>query len=694
MDTVEKRMQDLAREIEEHNRRYYLEDNPVIQDYDFDLLLKELENLEKEFPHLANPNSPTQRVGGGLTKKFKSVKHQFPMMSLGNTYSREELMEFDHRIQKNLGRNPGEYQYVCELKFDGLSISLKYENGRLTHAVTRGDGIAGDDVTENVKTIRSIPIQLNVDGIPDVFEARGEIYMLRKVFENLNARYAKELENKDFSLEEIQDKLYKNPRNFASGTLKMQDSREVAKRRLDAFIYFYYGEVQLSDNHFESVEKLKEWGFPVCEETRICNNLNEVFEFIDYWEIHRRELPYDIDGVVIKVNDYHMQEELGFTAKIPRWAISYKYKAENALTQLLNIQYQVGRTGTITPVALLKPVQLAGTTVKRASLHNANEIERLDIRIGDFVYVEKGGEIIPKVTGVDLSKRTNMFPHEYIQNCPECHTPLVRQEGEANHFCPNEDACQPQISGKFEHFVSRKAMDISSLGAETIEAFLKMGLVKQTGDLYYLSASDLLNRQIEITGKDGQLRKRSLQELSVNNIMNGINESLNVPFERVLYGLGIRGVGETVAKKLARHFGSIDAIMNCRMEELVALDEIGEKIALSVLQYFQTPSHQENIKKLRMAGVKMTTEKEEIIIRGRQLEGLSFVVSGVFTNYGRDEIKEVIEAHGGKVAGSISSKTSFVLAGDKMGPEKRKKAESLGIKVLDEEEFRKMIFEI
>jgi DNA ligase (NAD+) len=694
---IKNNMLRLANEIDHHNHLYYNQSKPIISDYDFDLLLKSLEALEKEYPHLADKNSPTQRVGGGITKEFKSVVHKYPMMSLGNTYNKEELVEFDNRVKKGLGISndlftQNNLEYICELKFDGLSISLTYEHGELIQAVTRGDGTRGDDVTTNVKTIKSIPLKLKPGNYPDRFEIRGEIFMHRHTFDKLNNEYAKELEEKGFDEEEVKERLYKNPRNFASGTLKMQDSAEVAKRQLDAYIYFLYLDENKFPNHYSSLQSAKEWGFKISEHTRVCKSLEEVYMFIEEWDKKRTELSFDIDGVVIKVNDYNQQQELGFTAKVPRWAISYKFKAESVATVLEKITYQVGRTGAITPVANLRPVQLSGTTVKRATLHNANEIERLDVREGDTVYVEKGGEIIPKITAVDISKRTNNTPNIYITHCPECGTELVRKDGEAQHYCPNDKSCPPQIIGKIEHFIHRKAMYIDSLGSETVEGLYKKGLIKNVADLYTLSFEKLYKVEFAIgEEEDGKQKVRSLQEKSVQNILDGIKTSLTVPFERVLFALGIRLVGETVAKKLAKHFKNIDALSVATVEELTNVGDIGGKIAETLVAWFADEEMKELIARLKSYGLQMEIVENADDVHSDLLSGKTFLVSGVFSKFSRDELKSLIEKNGGKNVSSVSSKLSYLIAGDKMGPEKLKKATDLGIAIIDEEAFAKMI---
>lgn len=679
----------LSAELNKHNHNYYILSQPTISDVEFDFLLKKLEALEAQYPHLANPDSPTQKVGGGVTKEFVQVKHKHPMLSLGNTYSEEELREFDERVRKTVG---DAVEYVCELKFDGLAISITYENGRLLRAVTRGDGVQGDDVTTNVKTIRTIPVQLPAANYPASFDIRGEIFMHRKTFEKLNAAYRKELEAKGFDEEEVKERLYKNPRNFASGTLKMQDSREVAKRPLDCFLYFIYTDEPVAETHYQSLQKASDWGFQVSDHYRLCKNIEEVMAFIHHYDKEREHLSYEIDGVVIKVNSYAQQQELGFTAKNPRWAISYKYKAQSALTQLQKVTYQVGRTGAITPVANLTPVLLAGTTVKRASLYNADEIERLDLHEGDWVYVEKGGEIIPKVTAVALDKRLpDAAPIKYANDCPECGTALVRREGEAVHYCPNESGCKPQLIGRIEHFIGRRAMNIDSLGGETIAGLYQKGIITTYADLYTLTFDMLIGLEMETYNeKKDQWGKRSLQEKSVQNILAGIDASKLVPFERVLFALGIRMVGETVAKKLARHFISIDRLAAAGKEEIAAIYEIGDKIAEQVTRFFSDEKNREVITQLKQAGLKMEVEEEEGVERTNKLEGKSFLVSGVFT-ISRDELKKLVEINGGRNVGSISKSLNYLIAGDKMGPEKLKKATDLNIPIISEEQFMAMI---
>ena len=664
---AEARIEQLTKELDKHNYYYYVLDQPVISDLQFDKLLNELIALEKEYPALLKPTSPSQRVGGEVTKEFTKVTHKYPMMSLGNTYSETELTEFDDRVKKLL---PDEkVAYVAELKFDGVAIGLTYKKGILIRAVTRGDGVQGDDVTVNVKTIRSIPLKLHGNNFPDEFEIRGEIFLQRKDFERINEE-----------MEEIGETAYANPRNFASGTLKSQDSAEVARRKLDCFLYALYGESFSFKTHFESLQKAKEWGFKISENVKLCHSLQDVFQFIDHWGKKRESLPYDIDGVVIKVNSFRQQEELGFTAKSPRWAISYKYQAASAVTILNSISYQVGRTGAITPVANLQPVLLAGTTVKRASLHNADQIEKLDLREGDTVFVEKGGEIIPKVTGVDLTKRkSSQHPVKYITHCPECGTELVRTEGEASHYCPNEDGCAPQIIGKLQHFASRKAMNIDGLGSETAELLFKANLVNNIADIYDLTVNDV--SQLERMGNK-----------SASRLIDGIEKSKEIPFERVLYAVGIRYVGDTVAKKLARHFKSMDRLMDATFEELKDAPEVGEKIAESVLAFFNAESKRKIIERLKEAGLQLAISNKGINAPlSNKLDGLTIVVTGSFEKYGRDELKLLIERHGGKNGSSVSSKTNYLLAGADCGPSKLEKATKLKVKIISEEDFTKMI---
>jgi DNA ligase (NAD+) len=690
-EQARQRIEKLTKEIDEHNYKYYVLDNPGITDYEFDKMLAELIALEKDFPQLASADSPTQRVGGQITKVFKAVKHKYPMLSLGNTYSEEELRDFDERVRKAIG---SDYEYVCELKFDGLSAGLTYKSGRLVQAVTRGDGVQGDDVTTNVKTIPSVPLKLKKSDYPDEFEVRGEIFMPRKSFDKINKEIEEMLREDGYDEEEIAERLLKNPRNAASGTIKMQDSAVVAKRNLDCFLYSLLTEDTSIKSHWESLEKLKKWGFKLSEHVKLSKNIDEVLDYIHHWDKARFKLPFDIDGVVIKINSYKQQRDLGFTAKSPRWAISYKYKAESVSTQLLNISYQVGRTGAVTPVANLKPVFLAGTTVKRASLHNADQILKLGVRIGDTVTVEKGGEIIPKITAVDLNKRSksSVVVH-YIEECPECGTKLIRKEGEAVHYCPNELGCPPQIKGRIQHFIGRRAMDINSLGEGKVEMLYDNGLIKNFADLYSLKYEDLIGlEKIFEAGEEGKQKKISLQDKSVKKILEGIEASKEVPFERVLYAIGIRYVGETVAKKLAFHFKSMDAIMKATAEELTQAEEIGEKIAESIVEFFSEGRNRKIVEQLTTAGLKMEVSEGALPRKvSNKLEGLSFVVSGVFSNFSRDEIKLMIEQNGGKNQSGVSAKTNYLLAGDEAGPSKLDKAKKLGVKTIDEKEFMKLI---
>ena len=663
---AELRINELTNKVNYHNDLYYQKSNPEISDYEFDQLLDQLNTLERQFPELKFPDSPTQRVGGTITKEFENVAHQYPMLSLGNTYSIEELKEFDARVAKGLDGDP--FEYFCELKFDGVSISIIYENGFLTKAITRGDGVRGDDVTANVKTIRSIPLRISAKDIPVKFEVRGEIFLSKIAFAKLNKER-----------EDIGEETYANARNTASGSIKMQDSREVAKRKLDCYLYYLLGENLGVDTHEQSIAKLVAWGFNVSPTYKKCKTIEEVKEYIDSWENERAQLPLDTDGVVIKVNDLEQQQQLGFTAKIPRWAIAFKYKAQSLSTRLNNIVYQVGRTGAITPVAELEPIQLAGTTVKRASLHNANEISRLDLRVGDYVFVEKGGEIIPKVTSVDLSQRkSGSSPVSYITQCPECGTELVRVEGEANHYCPNDKGCPPQIKGKIEHFIQRKAMDIDSLGEKTIAQLFELNLIKTPADLYDLTKENLAKL-------DG------FKELSINNLLSGIEKSKQVPFESVLFAIGIRYVGKTVAEKLAKHFKTMDALMVANDEALLAAPEVGEKIAQSVVSFFNNEENKKEIERLKNAGLQMESSKQEPEKLSNILDAKTFVISGVFQKYERDQLKDIIIANGGKVLSSISGKLNYLLAGENMGPAKLEKAEKLGVKIISEEEFERML---
>lgn len=653
----------LSQELKDHNYRYYVLAEPVISDQQFDLKLKELEALEKAFPQFALPDSPTQIVGGGLLDEFKTVPHKRRMMSLGNTYSEEELLEFDERVRKSLGVD--QVEYVCELKIDGLAISLFYENGQLVQAVTRGDGFQGDDVTENVKTIRSVTQTLH-GNFPASFEIRGEIFMHRKGFERLNQQRQAQGEAP-----------YANPRNVASGSLKIKDAQEVARRPLDITLYHFLADQNPFSTHSESLTQAKSWGIKTADHSETCQSIQSVFDFLKRWDVARHDLGFDTDGVVIKVNSLRYQEELGFTAKVPRWAIAYKFQTETATSKLLGITYQVGRTGAITPVAELQPVALLGTTVKRASLHNANEIERLDVRVGDTVFVEKGGEIIPKIVGVDFSRRPeNSVPHQYITHCPECNGPLHRTEGEAQHYCINTEECPPQAIGKIEHFVGRKAMDIQSIGSEMAETLYRNGLVKDLADLY-----DLTFEQVLALDRVG--------EKTAMNLIDGINASKSQPFERVLFGLGIRYVGETVAKKLAHNMGNINAIIDANEETLIAIDEIGERIAESVVQYFAEAKHRMGIERMKAAGLTFTAVQKESL--GSGLSGKTLVISGVFAKHSRDEIKAMIEAHGGKVGSGVTGKTDYLVAGDGIGPSKLEKATQLGVNIIDEDTFLTLI---
>jgi DNA ligase (NAD+) len=677
MENVIQHIEQLRKELEHHNYLYYVLSQPAIGDYDYDMKLKELERLEKEYPEYADPNSPTQRVGSDINVEFMQVKHQYPMLSLDNTYSEDELEEFDARVKKDLA---GSYQYTCELKYDGASVSIIYRNGRLHQAVTRGDGVQGDDVTANVRTVRSIPLKLHGDDWPEEFEIRGEIMMTHQVFSKLNDERI-----------EIGDVPFANPRNAASGTLKMQNSAQVAKRSLDCFLYYLLGENLPAQSHFQNLQKAREWGFkaPAC--IALCNNMQEVHQFIKKWSIEKDSLPFDIDGIVIKIDSLVQQRQLGFRAKSPRWAVAYKFPAEQAETRLNSISYQVGRTGAITPVANLEPVKLAGTTVKRASLYNADQIQLLDIRVGDFVYVEKGGEIIPKVVGVNMSKRLDdSRPTHFVSRCPECNAELFRKEGEAIWYCSNENGCPPQIKGRIEHFISRKAMNIDSLGEGKVEMLYDNGLLHSIADLYRLTYDQLFGLEKVMTDEDGNSKKISFRQKTAEKIISGIEASKSVPFERTLYAIGIRFVGETIAKKLARYFKNIDTLAQASVEELTTVDEIGEKIAVSVVDYFSRPANRNIIAGLKEAGLQFALNEDEDKPKSEILKGKTVVVSGIFS-IPRDDIKKMIEENGGKNSSSISSKTDFVLAGEKMGPEKLKKAESLNIPILSEDEFMQMI---
>ena len=664
MNEVE-RIYQLREELHRHNHNYYVLNAPEIDDQTFDFLMRELQDLEAKHPECADENSPTMRVGSDLNKNFVQVVHKYPMLSLANTYSEAEVAEFYERVKKSLNED---FEICCEMKFDGTSISLTYEDGKLVRAVTRGDGTQGDDVTDNVKTIRTIPLVLHGEGYPQEFEIRGEILMPWVVFEQLNKER-----------EEREEPLFANPRNAASGTLKLQNSSVVASRKLDAYLYYLLGENLPGDGHYENMQAASAWGFKVSDIMRKCATLEEVLEFIRYWDVERKNLPVATDGVVLKVNSFRQQRNLGYTAKSPRWAIAYKFQAERACTRLNMVTYQVGRTGAITPVANLDPVQLAGTVVKRASLHNADIIEGLDLHIGDMVYVEKGGEIIPKIVGVDMDARFMVGDKiRFIDKCPECGSPLTRYEGEAAHYCTNDTACPPQIKGKIEHFVSRKAMNIDGLGSETIDQFYQEGLIHTIADLYSLKAPDIA--RLERMGKKSAL-----------NIMEGIRASKDVPFERVLFALGIRFVGETTAKTLAKAFRSIDKLASASLDDLMQVDEIGARIAESIIRYFADEKNREQIEKLREAGVQLEMEELDLSEYTDKLAGKSIVISGVFTHHSRDEYKEIIEKNGGKNVGSISKKTSFILAGDNMGPAKLEKANKLGVLIMNEEDFLKLI---
>lgn len=658
---IQSKIQALRSELEQHNYNYYVLDQPQISDFEFDKKLEELQKLELAHPEFFDENSPTQRVGGTITKNFQTLTHEFRMYSLDNSYSKEDVIDWEARIQKVLGNVP--LTYTCELKYDGASISITYENGKLTKAITRGDGFQGDDVTANVKTIKSVPLRIK-GNCPSSFVIRGEIILPFAGFEKMNQE-----------LIEIGETPYSNPRNTASGSLKLQDSAEVAKRPLDCLLYTIVGNELPFSTQFEGLQKAREWGYKVPNEAILAQSLKEVFSFIDYWDAHRHELPYETDGVVIKVNSFQHQEELGYTAKSPRWAIAYKFKSEQASTLLQSISYQVGRTGAITPVANLDPVQLAGTIVKRASLHNADQIQKLDIRVGDTVFVEKGGEIIPKIIAVDFDKRPlHSEVTQYISHCPECQTPLVRSEGEANHYCPNFYGCPPQIIGRIQHFISRKAMDIEGLGGETVALLYHNGLVKNYADLYDLTVEQLLPLE-------------RMAQKSAENLINGVAQSKNVPFENVLFALGIRYVGETVAKKLAKHYKTIEALQQATLTDLILVDEIGERIAKSVVEFFENKENCDSIQRLKNKGVQFELIEKENPNATTLLVGKTFVVSGVFEKFSRDDLKKAIEENGGKVGSSITSKTDYVIAGDNMGPSKLEKANKLGIAIISENDF-------
>ncbi len=661
---TEQQINSLRNELREHNYNYYVLDTPTISDLEFDQKLVQLQELEKAHPEFYDANSPTLRVGGEITKNFETVPHTFRMYSLDNSYSKEDLEDWERRIEKMVD---GEVEFTCELKYDGASISLTYEDGKLKKAVTRGDGFQGDDVTANIKTIRSVPLQLKGD-YPPLFDIRGEIVLPFEGFTKMNIERV-----------EAGEEPYRNPRNTASGSLKLQDSAEVAKRPLDCLLYTIIGERLPIITQYESLEKARQWGFKVPEAAKLAKSLDEVLEFVNYWDVHRHKLPYETDGVVVKVNNLQQQEELGYTAKSPRWAMAYKFKAEQVSTVLNQITYQVGRTGAITPVANLEPVELAGTIVKRASLHNADQIAKLDIREGDTVFVEKGGEIIPKIIGVDFMQRdSNSNPTEYITECPECATSLIRSEGEAQHYCPNFEGCPPQIIGRIQHFISRKAMDIDGLGGETVALLVNNGLINNYADLYLLKEEQIIPLE-------------RMAQKSAENMIKGIEASKQIPFERVLFGLGIRYVGETVAKKLAKHYKTIYALKNASEEELITVDEIGERIAQSVVSFFTSEENIETIERLKNYGVQLEISADKLANQTDTLKGNTFVVSGVFTKVSRDELKKLIEDNGGKVSSSISSKTNYVVAGDNMGPSKKTKAEDLGVAIISEDDFLQMI---
>ena len=665
MNEIEARIVALRRELEQHNYNYYVLSAPTISDREFDEKMKELEKLEAEHPEFYDADSPTQRVGSDLTKEFRQVAHRYPMLSLGNTYSEEDVRDFYERIERTLGEP---FEIVAELKFDGTSISLIYEGGRLVQAVTRGDGVRGDDVTANVRTIRSIPLKLHGDSFPDEVEVRGEILLPWAEFERLN----KEREAQE-------EPLFANPRNAASGTLKQQNPAIVAERKLDAYLYYVLGEDLPSDTHYGNLEAARSWGLKISDAIKVCKSLSEIFDYINYWDTERKNLPVATDGIVLKVNSIQQQQILGFTAKNPRWAIAYKFQAERERTRLNSVSFQVGRTGAVTPVANLEPVLLAGTVVKRASLHNADIIEGLDLHIGDQVFVEKGGEIIPKIVGVDVEARSFMQGEKvrFITKCPECGTPLVRPEGEAAHYCPNEAGCPPQIKGKIEHFTTRRAMNIN-MGPETVEDLYNAGLIHNIADLYELKAADLM-------------RLERWAEKSARNLLESLRASKDVPFERVLYGLGIRYVGETVAKKLTLTFKTIDRLREATLEELTATPDVGERIAASVVKYFSDPRNVEIVERLKNYGLQMEVGEETAALQTEKLKGLSIVISGTFAHHSRDEYKEMIERNGGKNVGSVSKKTSFILAGENMGPSKLEKAAALGVKLMTEDEFLKML---
>ncbi|MCD7971320.1 MAG: NAD-dependent DNA ligase LigA [Candidatus Azobacteroides sp.] len=668
MEDIQKRIMQLREELHQHNYNYYVLSAPVIPDVEFDQMLRELQDLENEHPEYFDKNSPTQRVGSDISTSFKQVQHRYPMLSLANTYSEAEIQDFYERIRKALNED---FEIVCELKYDGTSISLLYENGMLSQAITRGDGVQGDDVTENVRTIRSVPLKLRGSDYPDSFEVRGEIMMPWEVFESLNREREKQGEA-----------LFANPRNATSGTVKQQNSSIVASRKLDAIFYYLLGEELPTDNHYDNLQKMKSWGIKISSATKKCNTLEEIFSFIRYWDVERKNLPFATDGIVLKVNSLLQQKNLGYTAKSPRWAISFKYQAERALTTLQSVSYQIGRIGTVTPVANLEPVLLSGTIVKRASLHNSDIMENLDLHIGDKLFVEKGGEIIPKIVGVDVNLRTADLGEKvsFVKNCPECGARLIRYEGEAAHYCPNDTGCPPQIKGRIEHFVSRRAMNIEGLGSETIDLLYRIGMINDPSDLYQLKWQELS-------------RLERLGEKSAKNIIAEVEKSVEIPFERVLFALGIRFVGETVAKKIARNMKNMDVIKNASLEELVGIDEVGNRIAESVKAYFEKEPNLQMLERLKEAGVQFSLDETTLAAHSDKLQGKTIVISGTFTLHSRDEYKALIEQHGGKNSGSVSKKTDILLAGDNMGPAKLQKAENWGIKIMNENEFLQMLQE-
>ncbi len=664
--TPQEQINQLTDKLNDLNFQYYQNSNSEVSDFEFDKLLVQLRDLENQYPDFAREDSPTQRVGGTISKEFESVTHTYPMLSLGNTYNAKDLADFDERVRKGLGET--DYEYICELKFDGVALSMWYENGTLSRGVTRGDGVRGDDITANVKTIRTIPLNIQAKNMPTRFEVRGEGFMPLTTFEALNKER-----------EEIGEQLLANPRNAASGTFKMQDSGVVAKRKMDCYIYQFLSDEDVFTTHEESLIRMKEMGFNVSQTWEKCKNIEEVLAFINQWDKKRHTLLLNTDGIVIKLNSFAQREILGYTAKSPRWAISYKYQSESVSTLLESVSYQVGRTGNVTPVANLKPVLLAGTTVKRASIHNANEIERLDLHIGDYVFVEKGGEIIPKITNVDLEKREgNLGKIQFPTNCPECGTVLIRKEGEANHYCQNEKGCPPQIKGKIEHFIQRKALNIENLGTETIDMFYRKGLMKTPADLYDLKRENLLDLE-------------GFKEKSIQNILMGVEKSKEIPFKQVLFGIGIRFVGATVAEKLAVYFNNINNLAKATQEELLQVPEIGERIAQSVVEYFQNTDNQEFIARLKAAGLQFTHDNDEIVVEGDKLAGITFVISGTFQHFERDDLKIKIEANGGKVLSGVSGKLNYLIAGAEAGPSKLEKAQKLNVSIISEDDFIKML---